>query len=333
MTTLGRTIVTVLVVGVLVGATALAAHFLGPRAPEQMKPVVIETPVGGPPAPVPSPLPVPVPAPVPSPLPVPVPAPVPSPLPVPVPAPAPVPAGPGEAMADEGLALFAAGRIVEAQKRLSEALRAGVRGAKGKALRDALGRCSERLQFSRQVGAPGDPYSKTYDIASGDTLTTIGQKFLVPYELIMRVNGLTSTSIYADQPLKVLQGPIHAEVLKSAYELRVWLGDVCLVVCPVGLGADDSTPEGTYLVEKKLKNPPYQPQHRPRSEFRPSGHPENPLGTRWIDIGNHYGLHGTIDPASIGGNVSEGCIRMHNRDAEMLYDMVVPGVSKVTIRP
>ncbi|MGB2802527.1 MAG: L,D-transpeptidase family protein, partial [Phycisphaerae bacterium] len=245
----------------------------------------------------------------------------------------PVPAGPGEAMADEGLALFAAGRLVEAQKRLSEALRAGVGGAKGKALRDALGRCSERLQFSRQVGVPGDPYSKTYDIASGDTLTTIGQKFLVPYELIMRVNGLTSTSIYADQPLKVLQGPIHAEVLKSAYELRVWLGDVCLVVCPVGLGAGDSTPEGTYLVEKKLKNPPYQPQHKPRSEFRPSGHPENPLGTRWIDIGNHYGLHGTIDPASIGGNVSEGCIRMHSRDVEMLYDMVVPGVSKVTIRP
>ncbi|MGB2802201.1 MAG: hypothetical protein WBD52_07830, partial [Phycisphaerae bacterium] len=48
MTTLGRTIVTVLVVGVLVGATAVAAHFLWPRAPEQTKPVVIETPVGGP---------------------------------------------------------------------------------------------------------------------------------------------------------------------------------------------------------------------------------------------------------------------------------------------
>jgi len=235
-------------------------------------------------------------------------------------------------MADEGLALLSAGRIVEAQKRLSEALRAGVGGAKGKALRDALGRCSERLQFARQV-IPGDPYSRTYVVVSGDVLTTIGQKFLVPYALIMKVNGLTSTSIYADQPLKVLQGPIHVEVLKSAYELRVWLGDMCLAVYPVGLGASNSTPEGTFVVEKKLKNPPYQPQHKPRSEFRPGGHPENPLGTRWIDIGNHYGIHGTIDPASIGGNVSEGCIRMHNRDVEALYDLLVPGVSKVTIRP
>jgi lipoprotein-anchoring transpeptidase ErfK/SrfK len=236
-------------------------------------------------------------------------------------------------MADEGLALFAAGRLVEAQKRLSEALRAGVGGARAKAVRDALGRCSERLQFARHQVDPGDPCSRTYAVVSGDMLTTIGQKFLVPYELIMRVNGLTSTAIYADQPLKVLQGPIHVEILKSAYELRVWLGDVCLAVYPVGLGAGNSTPEGTYLVEKKLKNPPYQPQHKPRSEFRPGGHPENPLGMRWIDIGNHYGIHGTIDPASIGGNVSEGCIRMHNRDVEMLYDMVVPGVSKVTIRP
>jgi len=326
MTTLGRTIVTVLVVGVLVGATAVAAHFLWPRTPEQMKPVVIETPVGAPPPPanLPAPRQMPVP-PAPAPL-----APAPGPV---APSPAPVPAGPGEAVADEGLALFAAGRIVEAQKRLSEALRAGVRGAKGKAVRDALGRSSERLQFSRQAGVPGDPYSKTYAVASGDMLTTIGQKFLVPYELLMRVNGLTSTVIYADQPLKVLQGPIHVEILKSAYELRVWLGDVCLAVYPVGLGAGNSTPEGTFLVEKKLKNPPYQPQHKPPSEFRPGGHPENPLGTRWIDIGNHYGIHGTIDPASIGGNVSEGCIRMHNRDVEMLYDLLVPGVSKVTIRP
>jgi len=317
MTTLGRTVVTVLVVGVLVGATAVAAHFLWPRAPEPMKPVVIETPVGGPPAPSPAPAP----------------SPVPKPAPLPSPVPAPAPAGPGEAMADEGLALFAAGRIVEAQKRLSEALRAGVRGAKGKAVRDALGRCSERLQFARHQVDPGDPCSRTYAVVSGDMLTTIGQKFLVPYELIMRVNGLTSTAIYADQPLKVLQGPIHVEILKSAYELQVWLGNVCLAVYPVGLGAGNSTPEGTFLVEKKLKNPPYQPQHKPPSEFRPGGHPENPLGARWIDIGNHYGIHGTIDPASIGGNVSEGCIRMHNRDVEMLYDMVVPGVSKVTIRP
>jgi len=326
MTTLGRTIVTVLVVGVLVGATAVAAHFLWPRMPEQTRPVVIETPVGAPPPPanLPAPRQMPVP-PAPAPL-----APAPGPV---APSPAPVPAGPGEAVADEGLALFAAGRIVEAQKRLSEALRAGVRGAKGKALRDALGRCSERLQFARHQVDPGDPCSRTYAVVSGDTLTTISQKFLVPYELIMRVNGLTSTSIYADQPLKVLQGPIHVEILKGAYELRVWLGDVCLAVYPVGLGAGNSTPEGTFLVEKKLKNPPYQPQHKPPSEFRPGGDPENPLGMRWIDIGNHYGIHGTIDPASIGGNVSEGCIRMHNRDVEMLYDMVVPGVSKVTIRP
>jgi len=149
----------------------------------------------------------------------------------------------------------------------------------------------------------------------------------------MRLNRKRSTAITAGETLKVLQGPIHVEILKGRYELQAWLGDVCLRAWPVGIGADNTTPEGTFLVKSKLRDPPYQPQHKPVSEHRASGAPDNPLGSRWIDIGDHYGIHGTIDPASIGRSISEGCIRMHGEDVEELYDLLLMGASTVIIRP
>jgi LysM repeat protein len=242
------------------------------------------------------------------------------------------PAGPGDAIADDGLALAASGRLVKAQVRLSEALRAGVDGPRGKAVRDALVSLADRTQLS-SARLPDDPYSKAYEVARGDSVTRIGQKFLIPKELVMRLNGLASPDIVAGLSMKVIQGPVNVEVLKGRYEIQAWLGDICVRVYQVGIGKTNSTPEGTFVVKNKMINPPYQPQHKPKSEHRDGGARDNPLGTRWIDIGNHYGIHGTIDPTSIGRDVSEGCIRMNNKEVEELYDLVVQGGSKVVIRP
>lgn len=38
-----------------------------------------------------------------------------------------------------------------------------------------------------------------------------------------------------------------------------------------------------------------------------------------------YGIHGTDKPWTIGQAVSHGCVRMHNRDAEELYNRVSIG--------
>ena len=244
----------------------------------------------------------------------------------------PAAAGPGEAIADDGLALAASGRLVQAQVRLSEALRAGVDGPKGKAVREALASLADRTQLS-SARLPEDTYSKAYQVAKGDSVTRIGQRFLIPKELVMKLNGLASPGIAAGQSLKVIQGPVNVEVFKGRHELQAWLGDICIRVYKVGIGKSNSTPEGTFVVKNKIVNPPYQPQHKPRSEHRDGGAPDNPLGTRWIDIGNHYGIHGTIDPATIGGDVSEGCIRMHNKEVEELYNLVVVGGAKVTVKP
>jgi len=237
-----------------------------------------------------------------------------------------------EAAADDGLALAASGRIIQAQVRLSQALRAGIDGPKGKAVREALGNLAGRAQLSG-ARLPDDPYSKSYQVVKGDSVTRIGAKFLIPNELVMKLNGLASPAINAGQTLKLIQGPVNVEIFKDRHELQAWLGDVCIRVYPAAVGKGNSTPEGSFVVKSKMKNPPYQPQHKAKSEFREGGAADNPLGSRWIDLGDHYGIHGTIDPASIGHDVSEGCIRLHNKDVEELWDMLAPGAAKVTIRP
>jgi hypothetical protein len=51
------------------------------------------------------------------------------------------------------------------------------------------------------------------------------------------------------------------------------------------------------------------------------------LGTRKLDLGNGYLIHGThvYNEDSIGRAVSHGCIRMNNDEVERLYDLVQVG--------
>ena len=51
------------------------------------------------------------------------------------------------------------------------------------------------------------------------------------------------------------------------------------------------------------------------------------LGTRRLDLGDGYGIHGTDEPNSIGQSVSHGCVRMFNKDVEQLYPMVPVGTA------
>jgi lipoprotein-anchoring transpeptidase ErfK/SrfK len=53
--------------------------------------------------------------------------------------------------------------------------------------------------------------------------------------------------------------------------------------------------------------------------------PNNPVGLVWIDLSkDHYGIHGTPEPGSVGHAYSHGCIRLTNWDALELAAMVKP---------
>jgi lipoprotein-anchoring transpeptidase ErfK/SrfK len=55
--------------------------------------------------------------------------------------------------------------------------------------------------------------------------------------------------------------------------------------------------------------------------------PRNPVGVVWIPLSKeHYGIHGTPDPSTIGKAQSHGCIRLTNWDATELGSMVREGM-------
>lgn len=61
----------------------------------------------------------------------------------------------------------------------------------------------------------------------------------------------------------------------------------------------------------------------------PAG-PNNPVGVVWIDLSKeHYGIHGTPVPSTIGKTQSHGCIRMTNWSAHALAQAVAPGTVAV----
>jgi spore coat assembly protein SafA len=88
-------------------------------------------------------------------------------------------------------------------------------------------------------------------------------------------------------------------------------GNKTIRTYPVGVGKPSTpTPTGSFTVIVKIINP------------------GGVLGTRWMGLsvpGGNYGIHGTNNPPSIGGYVSNGCIRMYNHDVEELFPRVSIG--------
>jgi L,D-transpeptidase ErfK/SrfK len=95
-------------------------------------------------------------------------------------------------------------------------------------------------------------------------------------------------------------------------------------IFPTAVGAPKSpSPAGCFTVVQRIPDPTWYG----KGKVVPPGK-SNPVGTRWIGLSlKGYGIHGTNNPASIGRNVSHGCIRMRNRDVEQLFEMVSIGDS------
>lgn len=88
--------------------------------------------------------------------------------------------------------------------------------------------------------------------------------------------------------------------------------------CAIGK-ASSPTPSGKFSIQNKIINPYYAPKRIA------GGSPKNPLGTRWIGLSGHYGIHGTNVPNQIGMNVSSGCVRLDNANVQTLFNKVKVG--------
>lgn len=124
---------------------------------------------------------------------------------------------------------------------------------------------------------------------------------------------------------KVLSSNYWIVINKDANILKLYRGKRLVKKYPVATGKElDDTPEGKFKIISKTINP-YWGGGKDKDPIE-GGVPENPLGTRWLGLdfggGRWYGIHGTSNPRSIGKHVSNGCIRMYNKDVEDLFSIV-----------
>lgn len=107
-----------------------------------------------------------------------------------------------------------------------------------------------------------------------------------------------------------------------------------VLYAPVTTGSThDPLPIGEWKVTSIWFNPVFnynpdlfwdaEPTHT-KATLKPG--PNNPVGVVWINLSKeHYGLHGTPEPATIGRTQSHGCVRLTNWDALRLAALAKPG--------
>jgi len=189
----------------------------------------------------------------------------------------------------------------------------------------------ERLEKNAQTiyFTPQPHFLEPYQVQSGDFLQRVAPKYGINWEYLAVLNRVDPRRVRAGQKLKVIKGPFSAFVDLSDFELTVHCHGFFVKRYSIGTGRNSSTPVGKFAVLDRIAAPQYTD---PNGKVTEGGAPTNPLGTHWIDLGDSYGIHGTIEPSSIGKPKSAGCLRMRNEDVVEVYNFLVKG-SEVVIRP
>ena len=135
--------------------------------------------------------------------------------------------------------------------------------------------------------------------------------------------------------------PSAAKVVvdKSDRNVRVFdASGKLLAQFPASIGSEhDPLPLGEWKIKGVAHLPPfhYNPElfwdaaDGDKKTTLPPG-PNGPVGVVWIDLSkDHYGIHGTPEPRTIGRTESHGCIRLTNWDAAKLAQMVRSGTPAI----
>jgi lipoprotein-anchoring transpeptidase ErfK/SrfK len=123
-------------------------------------------------------------------------------------------------------------------------------------------------------------------------------------------------------------------VVTHSRELYYVLGQGQAIRYPVGVGRAGMAWHGHAWVAQKLVRPAWRnPPDLGGGPVIPGGSPHNPMGAAVLGLNRgNYAIHGTNNPASIGGFVSHGCIRMFNEDVLDLYQRVPLGGEVYVLR-
>jgi lipoprotein-anchoring transpeptidase ErfK/SrfK len=218
---------------------------------------------------------------------------------------------------------FSEGDYLKARELYRKALEATDDANKLKDIQNIIEGTNIKIIFSPLM----DKCSKKYTVKPSDTLAKIAKEFNATVELIKIANSLTSDTIRPGEQFKVNACKYSIVVDKSQNLLFLKSADAIIKTYIVSTGKNNSTPVGNFKIVIKQPNPTW---FKTGAVIAPDS-PQNILGTRWLGLeAKGYGIHGTTEPQDLGKQVTMGCVRMHNKDVEELYD-IVPVGTEVTI--
>jgi len=253
----------------------------------------------------------------------------------------------GNALAD-GKSLIDSGNLLAGRNLLNDALLANqFSEADAQKAKELMALANETIVFSPRRFTE-DPFTGSYTVQNGDRPGKIATACAVTWEFLGRINGISDARrLRVTQTIKTVKGPFHAVVSKSKFTMDLYFGSpgergsMYVRSFPVGLGRHGSTPTGTWMLapQGKLKNPKWW--GTADEPAREAGDPLNPIGKFWMGLNGTegdavgkegFGIHGTIDPDSMGKEMSHGCIRLTNENVERVYEMLIDGKSTVIVK-
>jgi lipoprotein-anchoring transpeptidase ErfK/SrfK len=155
---------------------------------------------------------------------------------------------------------------------------------------------------------------------AGQTFANAGEQIIVPNVTVTDATHTPSVRIVVTKST-------------SALTVEDEKGSV-LFYAPVTTGSSHGPlPIGTWKVNGVQQMPAFHynpelfwdadPSH---SKARIAPGPNNPVGVAWIDISKeHYGIHGTPEPSTVGHVQSHGCVRMTNWDVRRVLEWAKAG--------
>lgn len=162
-----------------------------------------------------------------------------------------------------------------------------------------------------------------HTVKAGETLSQISRDYRTPLVSIIAANpGIQQDVLFVGQQIIIpclpdpATSPYRIEISTENRWLRLYRDNILQKQYPIAVGRMlHETPVGSFIIINKAPDP------------------GGPFGTMWMSLSKeHYGIHGTNDPSSIGHAVSHGCIRMQNPDVEELAS-IVPIGTEVVIHP
>ena len=189
-----------------------------------------------------------------------------------------------------------------------------------------------------RTGTTGASPSPTGDGSADASTFRAGQQVRVPNIGADRIDPsqmqdktwqqtLASLGVGSDQPEVARIVVDKSEGWLKGYDEA---GDLVAMFTVTSGSNRDPLPLGNWGITGISRNPPFSynpelfwdvPDTEEKQQLPPG--PNGPVGVVWIDLTKeHYGIHGTSAPATIGRAHSHGCGRLPNWDAARLAEMV-----------